>query len=533
LDGAADELSIVLQDIDPGLYRIVGEIDDGTEAFTAVAPGWVEVVSDVDNVAPSITILSPLEEVELHEGEVLSVTWRVEGDNDNATVTFSLVLAGETGGTEERIVIGRPLGDDPGGDGDYQAELTMTGVRPGLYDLVGQIDVGGVVGADRVAGVVRILNDEPQLTFLEPANDFELDPGESFDVVWTDSDDNDNARILLLLDPDLDGDGLDGDEVLLVPPLQEDPDGTGDTVTVEIPAGVPKGVYRLAGTISDDLAEVFTRAQGLIHFGVSKLPDQPNPVLILHVPHAPLKVRLGYTIDVVLETSDVPHDADVRFYLSNLASDDGTVFAEVHTASVNLNGVNELTIPSSELDIPNDAWPRQFDLEVEVNVDGTAYTAVAPGAIWIRQEVEVLDVDMVNYECTPGSDPLIVDREFVGVEITWYGGGFLEREVHADVVFWLSDDGTVPINDEPDDQHRAFHTVLESPNIIRVEQIHISRVIAIRAIPGGEELRPAVDSGPYQVITAVEPEHFGRITSLPHPSFVEVCFPLQVPHDGG
>jgi len=518
LDGAAGELSIILQDIDPGLYRIVGEINDGAEAVTAVAPGWVEVVSEVDDAAPSITILSPLEETELYEGKVLSIAWRVEGDEDNATVTFFLVTAEETAGTEEPIVIGSPLCDDPDADGVCWAELAMAGVRPGLYDLVGQIDVGGVVEAHRVAGVVRILNDEPQLTFLEPADDFELDPGESFDVVWTDSDDNDNARILLLLDPDLNGVGLDGDEVLLVPPLDEDPDGTSDTTTVEIPTGVPKGVYRLAGTISDGIAEVYARAPGLIYFGVC-MPQDPE--LVLTVDDAPLKRRLGETIEVELETSDVPIDAGVRFYLSKVGSG-GTVSAEMHTASVNLHGVNVLAISSFEPVIPNEGWPRQFDLVVEVEVCGTLYSTTAPDSVWIRQEVEVTNVEVVSYTCRQGRD-----AQCPGLEVKWYGGGFEEQEPHADVQFWLSDDGEVPPDGAQDNTHRIIHRASESPNVDQEAQLILTRII-IYELPEGNQLGCPRGLGDYKLVTVVEPPDFGRIISS-YPDWIGVCLHFQDP----
>ncbi|UCC30213.1 MAG: hypothetical protein JSU86_18685 [Phycisphaerales bacterium] len=515
LDGTAGELSIILQDIDPGLYRIVGEIDDGTEAITAVAPGWVEVVSDVDNAAPSITILDPLEEIELYEGEVLPIVWRVEGDDDNATVTFSLVNAEETGGTEEPIVIGQPPGDDSDGDGEYQAELTITGVRPGLYDLVGRIDAGELSAEDRVAGVVRILNDKPELTFLKPADDFELGPGEPFNVVWTDSDDNDNARILLLLDPDLNGIGLDGDEVLLVPPLDEDPDNTGatDTLTVEIPTGVEKGEYRLAGTISDGIAgPVYARAPGLIYFGVC-MPQDPE--LVLTVDGAPLKRRLGETIEVELETSDVPIDAGVRFYLSKVGSG-GTVSAEMHTASVNLNDINVLAISSFEPVIPNEGWPRQFDLVVEAEVCGTLYSTAAPDSVWIRQEVEVTNVEVVSYAC-PGKR----DQQCPGLEVEWYGGGFEELGPRENVQFWLSNDGSVPPDGVQDDTHRIIHRASESPNMQQVEQITLPSVI-IHVLEGGDQLGCPRGLGHYKLVTVVESADFGRIIS-PHPDWIGLC----------
>ena len=514
-EATAGTLSIILQDIDPGLYRIEGEIDDGRESSIAVAPGRVEVVEDEDNVAPSIEILSPLAEIQLYEGEVLPIAWRVEDDSDNTTVAFSLATADETGGADGRVIIGTPVCDDPGGDGVCQAELTIADVRPGLYDLVGEIDDGELVGTYRVAEVVRILNDEPQLEFLEPRDDFRCDPGDSFDVGWIDSDDNDNARIRLVLDPDLNAVRLDGDEVLLVPVLDEDPDAAGDDEkTVEIPAGVEKGKYRLAGTISDGITKpVYARARGLIYFGVC-MPEDPQ--LVLTVDDVSRKVHIGGTIEVELKTSGVPHDANIRFYLSNHAYG-GTVSAEMLTAGVDLDA---LAISSFEPIITNDGWPRRFDLTFEAEADGTFCSPAAPDSVWIRQEVEVTNVNVVSYRCPGGRDQLCP-----GVEVEWYGGGFEELEHHEEVEFWLSNDGSVPPDGAQDDTHRIIHRASESPGPVleakQVAEITLPSVI-IHVLEGGGQLGCPRGLEHYKLVTVVESPEFGRIIS-PHPDWIGLC----------
>ena len=105
---------------------------------------------------------------------------------------------------------------------------------------------------------------------------------------------------------------------------------------------------------------------------------------------------------------------------------------------------------------------------------------MAPGSVWIRQEVEVTGVEMINYTCTGTSEPSDDPRPFLGVEVTWFGGGFRERELHAEVHFWISNDGNVPDDDQADSGHRVFRTALESPNLNRVELVDFARLADIR-----------------------------------------------------
>lgn len=527
LDGINDELLIVLEGMDPGLYEVIGEIDDGATVAASTAPGRVEIVVDQANEAPSLSILSPTELVELANGDVLTVKWADEDEDDNAIITFSLTTAQPTGAVVGPFVISPPLAEDPDGDGADTAALTINNVLPGLYDLVGRIDDGRLVGTARMEAVVRIRtgqeNDPPQLVLIEPAHDVEIAPGESFHVRWTDSDDNDNAQISLLLDPDLESGALDGDEVLLVSGLGED-EGR-DEITLGIPGGVGKGTYRVAGAITDGVSELVTWAPGIVHFGVATTTAPPE--LTLSEPSQEIFTRLGDIIHVSLETVNVAADADLRLYLTNLPYG-GIVRADITPDHVVQNQATAFRLPSSTGIIPNNAWPRQFDLEAELIVDGSvAGSTVAPGSVWIRQEVEVTRVEMVNYTCTETSEPGADPRDFVGVEVAWFGGGFQEREPHAEIDFWISNDGSVPIDDQEDRGHRVFRTASESPNMTRVEQVDFARLVDTRDIPDGQ-LRLIINAGEFHVITVVEPVGFGRIISPPHPSPIDICFPHRV-----
>ncbi|MGB2984930.1 MAG: hypothetical protein WBE26_03525, partial [Phycisphaerae bacterium] len=537
LDGINDKLSIVLEGLEPGLYDVVGEIDDGTMVATSVAPGRVELLVDPGNDAPSLTILAPTVLKELRDGDSLRVAWDDEDEDDNATITFSLEPTEPVGVGVAPFVISPPIAEDPDEDGADAATLLIDEVLTGLYDLVGTIEDGELAGTARVEGVVQVLpepeNDVPVLVLIEPAGDVEIDLSGSFRVRWTDSDENDNARISLLLDPDLDSGVLDGNEIVLVGSLGEDDDGLSDEITLGVPTGVAIGTYRVVGAITDGLAEVVTWAPGIVYFGVPASGEvtPPSPALALLEPSDAVRTRLGESINVFLEATDIPPEAQVRLFLSNTAYG-GAVRAEVTPVNLLQNRATALTLLPSAA-IPNDAWPRQFNLEATVEVDGVDPT-VALGCVWVRQEVEILSVEMMNYSCEPGVEPEPGDREFVGLEITWYGGGFEEREPHAEVKFWVTNDGAVPYNGEPDSKHRIIQTALESPspNVNRVSQVSIWRAVGF-PYGLGDEVGSALDPGAYQLMTTVEPEGFGRITSPPHPDWVELCYRLRGPGDGG
>lgn len=531
LDGVNDQLLIVLENLEAGLYEIVGQIDDGVAQATSVAPGRVDVVVDPGNTIPSLSIESPTELTELRNGDVLAVEWTDEDDDDDAVITFALAPSGPVGCSVEQIVISPPLAEDPDDGAGDSAEFTIHGILPGLYDLVGRIDDGRLVGTARVEAVVRILpafqNDPPRLTLIGPGDDVEIAPGQSFEVRWTDGDQNDNAQISLLLDPDVDLGVLNGNEVLLACGLDEDEDT--NRVTLSVPSGVGRGDYRIAGVITDGNVEPpATWARGIVYFGIAA---PTNPQIYLTKPSSEAWVRLGGSVDVAVVTEDAPDGAEVRFYFSNQVYGG---LARVDVTDLINSAVTELTFPASpdEMPVPNDAWPRQFALEAELWADTTLLaTTVAPRSVWIRQEVEVTDVKMIRYACTGGGDPVSGDREFVGVEITWYGGGFQERQPGAEIQFWLSDDGDVPGDGQPDDRHRVFLTALESPSPDDRRQetkVSVSQVIGLRDI-SEDEVRPSLEPGTYYVITVVEPEGFGRIMSPPHPSPVEACFPPRQP----
>ena len=99
------------------------------------------------------------------------------------------------------------------------------------------------------------------MELLEPGTDDTIGSMASFAVVWTDDDPEDNALISLHLDPD--DDPRNGNEVLLIAGLQEDPDGADDSTELTV-TDVPPGTYRVVGIIFDGTISAVATAPGRI-----------------------------------------------------------------------------------------------------------------------------------------------------------------------------------------------------------------------------------------------------------------------------
>jgi len=524
LDGINDQVSVVVEGVTPGFYEVVGQIDDGTNRVESMSPGRVQVVNADDNIAPLLMILEPDGTVELINGDSLLLVWQDEDPDDNATIVFSLEVNNPNTVGVGPYTIGPSLAEDPDGPSGDSITVTIDDVLPGLYDLVGRIDDGELVGTHRVLRAVRVLadpqNDTPQLTLVEPATDVTVAPGGSFTVRWTDSDENDNASISLFFDPDLTSGTLDGDEVLLVSALQEDNDGAGDRITLRVPTGVPKGSYRIAGLITDGVVEVATWAPGRLHLGVSGGGDGP-PELAFERPIAAVFTRLGESIEIQIRADNLPIGSSPRLKLSNEASG-GSIRVDVTPDPLVLNGAMSLPLPAGAASIPNRAWPRSFELSVEVVVDGVSYSAKAPGVVWIRQEVELVHAAVINCDCSPGAEPVDDPRAFIGFGVTYYGGGFTDRDVRGDVQLWVTADGVVPTEPQlADSRHGFLGTVSESPNLERTVQLPLRRLAILDS--QGQLVDLAILPGVYQIAAVVDHPPFGRVVSPPAPELLTIC----------
>lgn len=541
LDGLNDELEVVVQGVEPGEYLLFGEISDGFTSDASVAPGRVKVVPSPANIAPTIILRRPSQTVEVDLGGLLMVEWSDDDPDDNATITFA--LESSAGASLGRFPIGPPVAEDPDGPSADQASLPIAQVLPGIYDLVASIDDGELTGTARMAQAVRVRpaagNDTPALQLLDPATDSSVPLDGSFVVRWVDTDANDNARISLLLDPDPSVLSLDGDEVLLIDSLSEDPDGAGDSVTLGIPAGTLAGLYRVLGVITDGQAEVVAAAPGLLtltEVEPNRDPGGPRPLRSIQViqPSVDVRLRLGDSFLFRVEYSNLPASASPKVFLSGISKDGQGLRVEITPPDAQPNTDLLVTLAGAAEGIPNKWWPRQFRLEAEVTIDGVRYIDAADGTLWLRQEVEILSAQMINYWCWDENLADLESTDFFGLEIQWYGGGFegigddIGRAAASPVRFWATFDGAVPDDIKGDSRHRMMKQLPESPNVVRTTRIDYATMIGLGNVSGGSGPLPIeadLESGVYRIVAAAETQAFGRVLSAPVGP-VEMCFPI-------
>ena len=429
LDGLNDELVVILQDLSPGLYEVQAQLADGDQVHRATAPGLVELVEHPTNKAPSISLkaLAP-SQGGFRSGDSVLIRWEDVDEDQNATITFALESSMAGGLDAETFSIGPPIAEDPDGPSADSVRVTIRDVLPGLYDLVGTIYDGQLTGFDRLERAIRVLpdldNDAPQLVLVEPSDDVELSVGELLVIEWIDSDANDNARIKLLLDPDVGEVGLDGNEYLLASEINEDADGAGDRQVVTIADGVLPGTYEVVGVIRDGSTEVVThggarvRVRALATDGGDDAgngndeddtgtgdgdgeggteggsnpggddDDDPNknkmgPELVL-IETGPDVTREGailFTVQI-RGISEPSLNGDVIVRLSNQAYG-GDVRIDIPRDEWTIDQDATLLIELSSDRIPIEAWPQVFDLELDLLVDGIWTTIVLPEPLWL------------------------------------------------------------------------------------------------------------------------------------------------------
>ena len=173
-----------------------------------------------------------------------------------------------------------------------------------------------------------------------------------------------------------------------------------------------------------------------------------------------------------------------------------------------------------------------------VTLDGEVFSAVAPGTIWVHQNAEITDVEMVNYYCSSEDAATITDEDFFGLVVSWSGGGFGDgAEAVEPVRFWLTDDLTVPEDDQDDGTHRmVLDTAPEagspvpSPASIGLVDL-FGYGLVWDDVDKMDQPTISLENGTYFLMATVETELFGRIVVPAHPNPVEVCFPLPYPGD--
>lgn len=482
---------------------------------------------DVPPVEPpipgEIVLIEPANDVTLTLGSALRVRWIDASSEPDAVVRIFLRLAAAS----TLLSVGPAVGASLDGPND-QLVIILQDLSPGIYEIIGELEDGDTITSSTAPGMIEILldpiNEAPTLELTEPAVAIQIDQGGALAVRWIDSDADDNARISLWLDPDLAAAAFDGDEILLASSLGEDVDGVGDQITLGITA--EPGDYRVAGTISDGLSEVTVWAPGVVTVsgGPPVEPDILPPELSFVTPTELVKTRLGDPLELFLEALHVTEDSQVRLFLVFLGGDRQGERIALAPAKLVLNAPTTVPLPAAtEEEIPNAYWPRHFRLEAEATTPGFApVVEAAPGEVWIRQEVEITSVRMVNYRCTGAIEPEIDCSRFFGVDVQWFGGGFEERETHGEVAFWIAEVDHVSESLKRDRTHLILHRMPESPNVPRVTELSVSRLI-VEPVGVDNSLELTIKAGTYQFITETTTNLFGPITSQAHPDPFEIC----------
>jgi hypothetical protein len=506
LDGINDELVMVLESIEEGVYEVVGRIDDGVNQMTAVAPGRVTVRLDEGNEAPVLAITAPLEVVELQAGSALFLSWEDEDADDNATVTFGLVASAQDGTVLAGYAMDSMFSEDPDGSADV-AYWPLDHVIPGTYDLVGTIDDGKLMGTDRVDGVVVVLpapdNDAPQIELTAPGAELAIEAGGSITIQWIDSDDNDNALIAFMLDPTLSAPELSGDEIVLTSSVAEDGDGVGDVITLGIPEDVAVGPYRVAALISDGMAQSVAFAPGLVHVEAPSLRIDLLPSIEFIAPADDITIHLGEPIFARAVGEHIPQGSAIRFILSN-ELDGGEVRINLPQPIVELDKAGlpfeaglpfdmEVFLDTEDLPLPADALPRTFSLEVEADLGSILVRATAPGKICIWKELEIVGADVLGDLCQMMEYPPLPYPSHESIDdaiiIDWVapdGCPETESVPLPEVEFWLSKDGAIPTDGDEDLEHQLILKADFEPGEAAEELVPFSEFSEIR--PGFYEL---------------------------------------------
>lgn len=571
LDGINDAFRAVLEGVEPGRYEVVGRIDDGDRSVISVAHGVIQVIRDPLDAAPVVTIRKPASLTPLRNGDTLRVEWSDADPDNNATIFFSLSPGGLAPLAGEEFVISPPIAEDPDGALSDSAVLTIRDVLPGLYDLVATINDGRLMGTDRVFGSVRVLpaanNDLPRFDFLEPFADSEILVGGVLNARWTDSDDNDNARISLLLDPELGNVLLNGNEIVLASSIGENDDGPADQIALAIPGDVRPGLYRLVGVITDGQTQVITRAPGLVTVkasssssggtdtsqsgggngggnggglggGGNHVGDGPSTEITQVQPAVEVVDLPGELITVVVTLQEGPLPRLSRVYLSNIRYGGDFRIDLTPTMGRPPSSKTYTLVVNTGL-VPNATWPRSFDIELETIIEGATTTTFSNRPIRIRQEVEIVDVRMLNYTCTSGGPITPVPTPFVGIEWNWYGGGFDESEPPAIVAFWLTPDGAVPENDVSDATHMLLLWTPASPHVVQTSRIGLDRLqgmVETKTFNGQSIVTsdpPGLAPGDYHLVSVLDRGDAGRTVYAPVATPIQVCMPAHTATGGG
>ncbi|MCC7290537.1 MAG: hypothetical protein IT449_00585 [Phycisphaerales bacterium] len=514
LDGINDELMVVLQGAPAGQFELVGEISTFEHSVLAVGPGKLFLFHDPGNLAPVINIVTPTSTMQLGEADFLDIEWEDSDADSSAQVFLSLFGVLDSGETVTFPLAG-PIAEDPDGPQSDSMRVSMRGILPGTYDLVASLTDGLLSGVSRREHAVQITstghNVAPAISIREPAEDVEVSAGGSFAIAWTDEDADSSAIISLMLDPDLGAESLDGNEILLISSIAEDPDGaTSDEVRLGLPQDVHSGKYVLAASITDGLSQAVAFAPGLVLVLDRGEGQGGEPSLDAVWPIADQHLRLGGSFSFGVTLKNVSDEELQGRYQLRADLTNGEYSVDLLPISVmQVNGGSRAwSVDGSRLHIPNEARVRRFEVVFSL-LEGEQLVArdVAEAPFWFRRELRFDSLEVVNVDCSRahGTDNA---RLYVG----WTGGGWDEWATGTSILvrFFLAKDGIWPPPLPDDRTHRLIHAELESFGESGLLDIPWSDI-------GG------MDEGSYIVVAVLDDPYVGEIVRAFTDRPFEIC----------
>lgn len=502
LDGVNDQIDVVLEAESAGLYEVIAELTTDGETVSAAAPGRLRLIEHASNIAPKITILSPASPVAVLPSESLRVAWDDEDPDSDAAI--SIYLVGRLpSGESISFLIAPPRAEDPDGPEADSVTVRLSSILPGNYDLFAVITDGLLSGTSRGAQsvVVRDVgpNIAPSIMLYEPARPVQAPRDGSVYVAWHDSDPDSNALISLLLDPDPSGDP-NGNEILLVSSIAEDPDGDGaDALSIGFPPSIESGMYRVVATITDGRSQHHSFASGTLTI-VDGDSLRPEMQVVWPLLDAYRLATEPIMFGAVFRNVD-PDQIGSRYAMTATLSN-GLVDLDLLGSAVKQRNGNAIvwSVNLSKVGIPNDTPKRRFNINLGLWENGQLLSqGAAPGQVLIYQDVILHGVQLVDVSCESRRN--LSDGYLTW---TWTGGGFESTPSGSGVVeFWLARDGIWP---PPLPDHRQYRMILSTrsmPGIWVTQQISYADI-------------DDMDTGNYVLVAVVDHPFVGqRVISQP------------------
>ncbi len=585
-----DSASFPLKGVLPGLYDLVGTIDDGHLTGTTRVERSIRVLPGVDNDAPQLKLSRPAADLEVLAGGSFATAWKDSDANDDARISFYLDTdwsAVALDGNEQLLQTG--VREDPDASGDKLELLTPPGLALGKYRLVGVITDGMTQVVTRAPGFVTIRAPLPPIAPPSTTGGKPEDSGDKSETPKppagggdsADKDETDKSEPVPPgsdgtppgdVKPDPDKDDDKSDDPGKNPGGNGDPDKNGDggttdpkapvEIVVVIPeADLPTDRGSAPSDVPGDSSE--TRPPD----GDTPAPIPPSREVVVLTPNADLDTnRPSSPSDVPDETGATrpldddntdPPSREIVVLIpnanldTNRTSSPNDVTGETGAARPRGPGGSRLVASNTRFGgettvdvtpegwtgreaevggavriladaIPNDAWPRTFDVSI---TDSTRTLAVTSKPIIVPQAVEILDVSVGGVSCGGSSEGSTAAA--TSVRITWFGGGTVEAATPADVEFWLSADASVPTNGLDDKSHRRITIATGSPNYVRQTELDWRDVIASEIDDRGSSLSesPSLAPGQYRVIAVARFTDFGDITTVAASGVIPVCEP--------